>query len=1031
MMSAIADQELAEFRRAYEDMRRERDSALAALERRNTEYGERIEHQAATIDVLKVMSAFPGDPQPVFDLIARQAAKLCSVPAVAVATFDGTLLHLAAQSGFDPAYADAYVARFPRPVGRDSSMGRAILNRRIDQVEDIAADPTHSFGDVLGHWSVIAVPMLREGMPLGAITLGRPAMGPFSDSQVALLQTFAEQAVIAISSAETYRELQERTAALAERNSEYGERIEHQSATIEVLKAMSASPGDAQPVFDLIVRHAPALCSAPTAALFEYDGELVHVRASHNIEAVIAPGSLQDYWDQFPMAPTRASISCRAIMDRQIIHIRDMQAEADLLGTIRSLGHRSQVSVPMLRDRTPIGAISIGAREPGGFTDSQIELLQTFAEQAVIAITSAETYRALQERIEHQSATIDVLRAMSASADDPEPVFELIARRACEVCNAPSASVLTFDGKVASFAAAHSVGSGFLRREAIERFKRSFPRALHKESVSCRAMLERRTIHIRDVPADPDVSADIIAAGQKSNLAVPLLRDGTAVGAISLSSDKLGGFSDTQVALLETFAEQAAIAVTGAETYKALQTRTAELTRSVGELQALEEVLRAVNSSLELATVLQAIIDHAVRLSSADEGTIYEFDESEQFFIPRYATGMSTDWLAQLRNRRIRIGETPLGRSAAARAPLHIPDLAEEPDDGSKHELMARGVRALLAVPLLREDKVIGGLVIRRYMAGGFGRSITTLLQTFAGQCVLAIENARLFSDAERERTAAETALAELRRAQDQLVQSEKMASLGQLTAGIAHEIKNPLNFVNNFAILSVDLLDELKQTVAPSLAMLDDTRRAEVDDLTSTLASNLDKINEHGRRADGIVRGMLEHSRGSSGERREVELNALVDEALNLAYHGARAQDQSFSVTLQRELGGSIAPITLAPQDVTRVLLNLLSNGFYAARERQRTETAAAFEPIVKVSTRELGDAVEIMVRDNGIGIPDEIRERLFQPFFTTKPPGEGTGLGLSMSYDIITQQHGGSISVESKVGEYSEFTVRLPRSS
>jgi two-component system, NtrC family, sensor kinase len=280
-------------------------------------------------------------------------------------------------------------------------------------------------------------------------------------------------------------------------------------------------------------------------------------------------------------------------------------------------------------------------------------------------------------------------------------------------------------------------------------------------------------------------------------------------------------------------------------------------------------------------------------------------------------------------------------------------------------------------------------------------------------------------------RDAAEAAYRDLKAAQASLIQAEKMASLGQLTAGIAHEIKNPLNFVNNFASLSVDLLDELKQAAAPGLALLDEDRRGEVDELASTLASNLGKINEHGRRADGIVRSMLEHSRGSSGERRSVDLNALVDEALNLAYHGARAQDQSFNITLQRELQENMAPVTLAPQDLTRVLLNLFSNGFHAARERQRMETTSAFEPSLKVSTRSLDGSVEICVRDNGIGIPAEIKDRLFQPFFTTKPPGEGTGLGLSMSYDIITQQHGGSITVDSKAGEYSEFTVRLPRNT
>jgi signal transduction histidine kinase len=274
-----------------------------------------------------------------------------------------------------------------------------------------------------------------------------------------------------------------------------------------------------------------------------------------------------------------------------------------------------------------------------------------------------------------------------------------------------------------------------------------------------------------------------------------------------------------------------------------------------------------------------------------------------------------------------------------------------------------------------------------------------------------------------------EVAYRDLKAAQANLVQAEKMASLGQLTAGIAHEIKNPLNFVNNFASLSVDLLDELKQIAAPGFAMLDEATQIEIDDLSRTISGNLEKINEHGNRADGIVRSMLEHSRGSSGERRSVNLNMLVDEALNLAYHGARAQDQSFNITLQRDFDEGVMPITLVPQDVTRVLLNLFSNGFYAARSRQSMEVTANFEPMLSVATRELGDAVEIGVRDNGIGIPAEIRDKLFQPFFTTKPTGEGTGLGLSISYDIVTQQHGGSITVDSKVGDYSEFTIRLPR--
>jgi signal transduction histidine kinase len=270
--------------------------------------------------------------------------------------------------------------------------------------------------------------------------------------------------------------------------------------------------------------------------------------------------------------------------------------------------------------------------------------------------------------------------------------------------------------------------------------------------------------------------------------------------------------------------------------------------------------------------------------------------------------------------------------------------------------------------------------------------------------------------------------LDDLRTAQDRLVQTQKLASLGQLTAGIAHEIKNPLNFVNNFADLSVELLGELKETAEPAVAALGDHTRAEINEIVAMLTGNLSKIAEHGRRADGIVKSMLAHSRGTSGDRQPADINALVEEALNLAYHGARAQDQNFNITLEREFDRDIAPIELVPQDVTRVFLNLFGNGFYAADKRRR-EAGDGFQPMLRVTTRDLGEAVEIRVRDNGTGIPPEFRDKLFQPFFTTKPTGEGTGLGLSISYDIITQQHGGTLEVDSSFGEFTQFTIRLPR--
>jgi two-component system NtrC family sensor kinase len=290
-------------------------------------------------------------------------------------------------------------------------------------------------------------------------------------------------------------------------------------------------------------------------------------------------------------------------------------------------------------------------------------------------------------------------------------------------------------------------------------------------------------------------------------------------------------------------------------------------------------------------------------------------------------------------------------------------------------------------------------------------------------------ERKRAEAEIRAARDTAERALQELKTTQASLLHAQKMAALGQLTAGIAHEIKNPLNFVNNFAGLSVDLLDELKETVGPAMAALDENKRADIDEIVGMVTGNLEKIAEHGRRADGIVKSMLEHSRGGTGERREVDLNGLVEEALNLAYHGARAQDQNFNITLERDFAPAIAPIELVPQDVTRVLLNLIGNGFYAATTRQRDGAEPDFRPALKVTTHDCGAAVEIRVRDNGVGIPADIKDKLFQPFFTTKPTGEGTGLGLSISWDIVTQGHGGTIEVDSDPGRFTEFTVRLPR--
>ena len=375
------------------------------------------------------------------------------------------------------------------------------------------------------------------------------------------------------------------------------------------------------------------------------------------------------------------------------------------------------------------------------------------------------------------------------------------------------------------------------------------------------------------------------------------------------------------------------------------------------------------------------------------------------------------------------------GRAFLDHEPVHLRDLlsdqgAEFPygREVSRIAGLPGSVRTILSVPLLREKESIGAILLRRTEVEPFGEKQIALLQTFADQAVIAIGNVRLFDEVQQRTRELSQSLDNLRAAQDRPVQTEKLASLGQLTAGIAHEIKNPLNFVNNFSAVSAELTDELNDVLKP--AALNDKLRKEVDELTRMLKDNLEKVVQHGKRADSIVKNMLLHSREGSGEHRPTDINALLDESLNLAYHGARAEKREFNITLQRDFDEAAGAVDLFPQEITRAFLNLISNGFYAATKRKR-EIGSGFEPVLCATTRDLGAGVEIRIRDNGSGIPAEVKEKMFNPFFTTKPAGEGTGLGLSMSHDIIVKQHGGTIDVDTEPGGYTEFRIVLPRTS
>jgi GAF domain-containing protein len=725
------------------------------LEVRNRDLTEALEQQTATSEILRVISQSPTDLQPVLDTVAANAARLCDSVDAQIFQIDGHVLRPAAWFGSLPKTA----AEETRPISQGSVNGRAVVERRTIHIHDLAAESetewpeATAFQKRFGHRSIVATPLLREGTPIGAITIRRMEVRPFSDQQIKLLETFADQAVIAIENVRLFKELEAR-------NRDLTEALEQQTATSEILRVISSSPTDIEPVLDALVKSATRFCGAYDAVIFLPEGDSLRVGAHHG--PILNPVGL--------LVPlVHGTVAGRALLERQAVHVADLQAEAHEFpegsALARQLGHRTTLSVPLMRESAAIGVIQLRRNEVNPFSAKQMALLQTFANQAVIAIENVRLFKELEARnrdlteaLEQQTATSEILRVISSSPTDIEPVLEALVKSATRFCGAYDAIILLSDGESLRLGAHHGPIPN-----PIGLLLPAVP-----GTAAGRALLERRVFQVADLPAEvhefPEGSAIAMQYGYRTILSVPLLRENAAIGVIQLRRAEVNPFSDKQVALLQTFADQAVIAIENVRLFKELEARTAELTRSVEELRALGEVGRAVSGSLDIQSVLTSIVSHAVELSQTDAGTIYEFDESAQAFAPRASYGMTEELIEALRQSHIRVGEGAVGEAARTRAAFQIADLEREPHYALRF-LIEAGYRALLAVPLLSEDRVIGGLVVRRKAAGMFPKPIVDLLQTFATQSVIAIQNARLFREIDEK----SRALEELSRNQEQL----------------------------------------------------------------------------------------------------------------------------------------------------------------------------------------------------------------------------------------------------------------------
>jgi signal transduction histidine kinase len=760
------------------------------------------------------------------------------------------------------------------------------------------------------------------------------------------------------------------------------EALEQQTATAEILKVISGTPIDAQPVFDTIVRNAGRVCEAVDAVLILRKDEELTTGAHWG--PIGAPLGMR-----VPL--TRGSVMGRAIVDARPIHVEDLPTASEFPeGRELAIrwGHRTTLGVPLLRDGDALGALLIRRTEARPFSDAQIAMLQTFADQAVIAIENVRLFtelgarnRDLTEALEQQTATSEILRVISQSQTDVQPVFDTIVRSAVRLCDGLFSVLYRFDGELLHFVAQHN-----WTPEALEEAHRIFPARPTRALGSGRVILERAMVHIPDVEADPEFQHQALsrAIGYRSALYVPMLREGVPLGVISVARAEPGLFSDNQIELLKTFADQAVIAVENVRLFKELQARTNELTRSVDQLTALGEISQAVSSTLDVETVLQTIVSRASQLAGADGCAIYEYDDATETFHIRATHNLDPVLVETLRASPLRKGEGTMGRAAETREPTQIADIAAPGVYQSqiRDTLLGAGYRALLSVPLLREGEIIGSLSLNRHAPGEFPPEAVDVLKTFATQSALAIQNARLFR--------------EIADKSQQLEAASRHKS--EFLANMSHELRTPLNAIIGFSeVLTERMFGELNDKQAEYLK----------------------DIHASGQHLLSLINDILDLSKVEAGrmelELTDFDLPAAMDNAVTLVRERASRKGITVRIAVEKQVG----VIRGDERKIRQVLLNLLSNAIKFTPEGGRIEVAAIPND----------GSVEVSVRDTGVGIGPEDHEAIFEEFRqvgASAAKQEGTGLGLALARKFI-ELHGGKIWVTSQVGAGSTFAFTL----